>query len=171
MLLPPQRRGAGASRARSGKALIVAAMALVLAGGGYVAFRQFRTPPAPTRAAEPVVVVDPGIVQLEPFVINLSDPTGDRYFRLNLRLVLDQKHIALRAGEGGAQIKLRDRILTLLAKKRARDLTDIEGKDALRAEIAAATEKLFATPPLHDPVLDPAPAKVIDVLFTEFLIQ
>jgi len=171
MLLPPRRRGAGAPRDRSGKTLIYAAMAMVLAGGGYVAYRQFRTPPEPTRAAGPVVVVDPGMVELEPFVINLADPTGNRYFRLNLRLVLDQKHIAQRAGDARCRTKLRDRVLSILAKKRARDMTVAEAKDALRLEIAAATQELFAEPPLHDPAVDPAPAKVVDVLFTEFLVQ
>lgn len=152
--------------------ILVAAGVLVLAGGGVVVFQRTR-PAGDEDAAEakPPVVVEPTSVALEPFILNLSDPAGDRYFRLNLRLVLDQRAIAERAATGLAQVKLRDRILALLARMRAAELATMEGKERLRGELQDVTQTLLAEEPFYDSVLDPAPARVLDVLFTEFLVQ
>lgn len=152
------------------KALAIAAGVLTLAGG-LVACQE---PPAPAESATPVrapVVLEPTVVPVEPFVLNLADPEGDRYFRLTLQLVLDQRAVAERAAVGLAQAKLRDRIFALLSKKRVAQVTTVAGKELLRDELRETTEPLFATPPFHDPEHDPAPAHVLDVLFTEFLVQ
>jgi flagellar FliL protein len=117
------------------------------------------------------VPLDPGVLELDPFILNLADPAGDRYFRISLRLVLDQRAIVERAASGLAQAKLRDRILAVLSKKRAGEMTSLEGKERLRAEILAASEALLAEPPFHDAEHAPAPGHVVDVLFTEFLVQ
>lgn len=154
------------------KWLVVGAGVLAVAGSGVV-FQRSRKP-APEESAQPpkkAPVFEPGVVDLDPFVLNLADPAGDRYFRLNLRLVLDQRAIAERAADERAQVKLRDRILSLLAKKRAAQMATQEGRESLRTELATLTEPLFADAPFHDPETDAAPARVIDVLFTEFLVQ
>jgi len=160
----------------SKKVVIVAAVGLLLAGGGVVGYTQYARSKAAEHAAEaepvkPAVVVDPGAVDLEPFVVRLADPAGDRYFRLNVQLVLDQKVIAKRADTGLGQVKLVDLVLEILSKKRASDLVTVEGKEALREELGAAVTTLFAEEPLYDAAVDPAPARVIDVFFTEFLVQ
>jgi len=158
----------------SKKVVILAAVGLLLAGGGVVGYTQFaKKAPPPTEAepAKPAVVVDPGVVDLEPFVVRLGDPAGDRYFRLNLQVVLDQKVIAKRAGSGLGQVKLVDLVLEILSKKRARELVTVEGKEALREELRTAVTALFAEEPMYDAAVDPAPASVIDVFFTEFLVQ
>jgi len=151
------------------KWLVLAAVALLLGGGGVVVLQ--RREQAPEPAAKKPVAFEPGVLELEPFVLNLADPAGDRYFRLGLRLVLDQRAIAERAAEGLGQVKLRDRILSVLSKKRAGDMTRVEGKEHLRAEILAASEALLGEPPFHEAARDPAPARVVDVLFMEFLVQ
>lgn len=161
---------AAAPSPRSRKALVlVGAALLALAGGGVVALRLGKGESAPER--KPAVVSEPGVVEIEPFVLNLPDPAGDRYFRLNLRLVLDQRAVAQRTGQGLPMVKLHDRLLSVLAHKRATELATAEGKEALRAEIWAAAQPLFDAPPFHDPTHDPAPARILDVLFTEFLLQ
>jgi flagellar FliL protein len=170
MSRPHEHDGSSVPSNQSGKAMLLVAGALLLAGGGVVAYRQMN-PPAEPGATKPVVVVNPGIVQIEPFVINLADPAGDRYFRLNLQLVLDQKAIAERASGQFAQVKIRDKVFSILSKKLARHMATVEGKESLRGELGKATEALFAEAPLYDAAIDPAPAKVIDVLFTEFLVQ
>jgi flagellar FliL protein len=172
MLAPDIPRSSSARR-RSGKALLlVAASVLVLAAAGVVAYLGLGREPEAEGAPPPKpVVVDPGVVEFEPFVLNLADPSGDRYFRLALRLVLDQRAIAEQASAGLGHVKLRDRVLSILARKRASELASAEGKDVLRAELWAATEPLLATEPLHAPASSDAPARLLDVLFTEYLLQ
>lgn len=155
----------------AGKIPILVAGVLVLAGGGFVAFRKLSKEPGPAIEEKKPVVLDPGVLELDPFILNLADPAGDRYFRLNLSLVLDQMPIAQRAGEGRAVVKLRDRVLTVLAKKRASQLTSVAGKEQLRAELQAMSESLMTEEPFYLPEIDPAPAHVLDVLFVEFLVQ
>ncbi|NOT32168.1 MAG: flagellar basal body-associated FliL family protein [Planctomycetes bacterium] len=150
------------------KALVIAAGVLALAGG-VLACQETRAPAE--SGAKPPVVLEPTVVPVEPFVLNLADPEGDRYFRLTLQLVLDQRAVAERAAGGLAQAKLRDRIFALLSKKRVAQVTTVEGKELLRTELRETTGPLFATPPFHDAEHDPAPAHVLDVLFTEFLVQ
>jgi len=165
---------APAPRARGGKSLgILAAAVLTLAVAGVVGYTRFArgsAAPAGPAPLAPVVVV-PAVVDLEPFVVRLADPTGDRYFRLNVQVVLDQQPIAARAGTGLGRVKLVDLVLALLAKKRARELVTVAGKEALRAELQTEITGLLAEEPLYDPAVDPAPAAVLDVLFTEFLVQ
>lgn len=164
---------AEAAPSRGGKKLpILVASVLALAGSGVVAWRKLAAKPHEGAAPEPKPVVrEPGVVELEPFVQSLADPTGDRFLRLNLRLVLDQRAIAERAATGLAQAKLRDRVLAVLARKRAAQLATLEGKELLREEIRQAAAALMDEAPFHLPATDPAPAHVRDVLFLEFLLQ
>jgi flagellar basal body-associated protein FliL len=163
----PPRKGA-AKRLR--KWILLGASVLVVALGGVVALRRS----GKAASAEPVkkpVVVEPSAVEPEPFVLNLSDPAGDRYFRLKLSLVLDQRAIAERLEAGLAQAKLRDSLLSILARKRASQMTSTDGKELLRAELMAAAEGLLGEAPFFLEETDPAPARVLDVYFTEFLVQ
>jgi flagellar protein FliL len=166
---------AEAAPSKGGKKLpILVASVLALGAGGFVAYRKLAAVEGAgveKKGEEKAVVVDPGVLEVEPFVLNLADPAGDRYFRLNLRLVLDQRAIAERAGTGLSQVKMRDRLLGLLSKKRASAVTSLEGKELLRNEIWGAAEALLAEPPFYEPETDPAPARVLDVLFMEFLVQ
>jgi len=173
MSTPQGQTPAGAPPKKSSKKwLVLAAAALLLAGGGVVVLQRRAKPTEQTEKNEKKpVAFEPGVVELEPFVLNLTDPAGDRYFRLVVRLVLDQRAIAERAAGGLGQVKLRDRILSVLSKKRASEMTSLEGKERLRAELMSASESVLAEPPLHDSENDPAPARVVDVFFTEFLVQ
>lgn len=155
------------------KLVILGAAVLVLAGAGVVGYTKFAKKPAaePEPEAPKPLVVDPGVVDLEPFVVRLADPAGDRYFRLHVEIVLDQKAIAKRADTGLGQVKLVDLVLELLAKKRASELVTVAGKELLREELRASVTTLFAEQPLYDEAVDPAPASVLDVFFTEFLVQ
>lgn len=165
---------ASAPPSKGGKKLpILIASVLLLAGVGVVAFQKLAKKPDATHEAEAKkpVVIDPGVLEPEPFVFNLTDPTGDRYVRIRLSIVLDQKTIAKRAETGLAEVKLRDRVLAMLAKKRASQLTSPEGKEHVRQELMKLIESLLLEPPFHEEGTDPASAHVQDVLFNEFLVQ
>jgi flagellar FliL protein len=102
---------------------------------------------------------EPGVVALEPFVLNLADPEGDRYLRLTLSIAVDRAEVAERAASELEQTRLRDLVLTVLGAKLAEEITSFEGKEALRAELRRALAPYFEG------------ARVLDVFFTEFLVQ
>ncbi|MSR63030.1 MAG: flagellar basal body-associated FliL family protein [Planctomycetes bacterium] len=183
---------------KGGTLSVIAALLLALGGGGYVAYREFAPAEHAAGSAKmPVVPSDPGVIEIEPFILNLADPSGDRYFRLKLSLLIDRKAAVRKAESGLPQVKLRDRVLSVLSKKHASDLTTVEGKEALRAQLLAAVECLLSEPtffagsssaPSGDGEGDdgegggaesaPSDAEselpsvhVLDVLFTEFLVQ
>jgi len=165
----PEGQPADAPSERGGKKrLVIAAALLLLAGAGVVAFQRKAAHEPVAKAVEPS---EPGVVELAPFVLNLADPAGDRYFRVTVRLVLDRREIAERAQGGLAQAKLRDQILSVLSKKHAGEVISLEGRDQLRSEIVSASDQLLARPPFRDEERDKSPARVVDVYFTEFLVQ
>lgn len=165
-----QPAAADSSKKSATKRLVLVASALLLAGAGVVVFQRKAATDTQAEVEKKPVPLDPGVVEFEPFILNLADPAGDRYFRLDLRLVLDQRMVAERASRGLSRALLRDRILSILSKKRGTEMTTVAGRENLRAELMAASEALLAKPPLHEDA-DPAAAHVIDVFFTEFLVQ
>jgi uncharacterized protein YlzI (FlbEa/FlbD family)/flagellar basal body-associated protein FliL len=135
MSSPQGQPAAAPSRGGGKKWLVLAAGALALAGAGVVVFqRQKDSPASDAKKAESTT---PGVVELEPFVLNLADPAGDRYLRLTVRLALDRREVAERAESGLAQAKLRDGILSALSKKRASEVTSADGRESLRSEVRA----------------------------------
>ena len=104
--------------------------------------------------------MEPGIGALDPFVVNLADPGGQRFLRLTLRLVLESEEVATHFEEDElARARVRSAILELLTMQTADHVVTAEGKAELKKEIVER-----ATHALEH-------AKVIDVLFTEFVVQ
>ena len=166
--------------------LVLGALVVVLAGVGVIGYLQFGPRKPASEAGHPrPVPTEPGVAELEPFVLNLADAAGDRFLKVTVRLVLDQKDIAEKINqEGLAGVKLRDRILSLLATQSANELTTTEGRNELRAEIARVVEPLFESAPFLEQEQDhegekarennsdgAPPAHVLEVFFTEFLVQ
>lgn len=160
---------------KKGKLIAIVATAVLLGGAGVV-FKLRGSSPEEGAAAEghggaeegeeghggtPHASADqPGSVTPEPFVLNLADPEGDRYLRLALRILLDDGAVAERiTGEVLELARVRDRLLTVLSSKTADEITSYEGKEDLRAELARAVAPLFGE------------AKVLEIYFTEFLVQ
>jgi flagellar protein FliL len=150
---------AGATKKPKKKRLLLFVMVAVLTlgsvggVGGYFYTHRNRAPAVPPPA-------DPGIAALDPFVVNLADAGGQRFVRLTLRLVLETKHAAeeLKEDELG-RMRARSSILELLSLQTADRLVTPEGKAELKKSIAErATHALGHT-------------KVVDVLFTEFVVQ
>ena len=80
-----------------------------------------------TKAAEGVTFA------LEPFVVNLSDPTGTRFLKVSLQLELTGPAVMEKAKTKTPQI--RDAIITLLTSKTSDALISPEGKLQLKDEI------------------------------------
>ena len=171
----PAAAAAAAAPAKAGGSktiiFIVAGVVLVAAAGGG-AFWYARKTAQPAAAAsgekaekaekaeadEPEV--ERGMVSLEPFVVNLADPGGTRFLRAGVRLILSSPKTAEHLQKNEVSLtKARSTILELLSEQMADKLITVEGKAELKKEIIARLkEKLEGT-------------KVIDVLFSEFVVQ
>jgi flagellar FliL protein len=167
---PPTKR-----RASFGKVMIILLLALASsAGGGIIAFVLInRTMSAQARALEnpdkareaeqeriAAMLEKSAVLPLEPFVVNLADSDAARYLRIKINLLVDDKSkVAQITFNQPLQLKLRDVILESLTTKTSQDLINEEGKKKLRREIQDKLALYFREP------------KLVDVMFTEFVIQ
>ncbi len=142
--------------------LLVIIVLAVAAGGGGAYFYFMKAAPAHAREAEAEPEPPPptGIVPLEPFVVNLADTGATRFLRVSLSLVVPDEVQAKEIEEHAIEkARVRSAILELLAEQHAEKLVTPEGKEELKKNIAERIEHAA-----HE-------LKVVDVLFSEFVIQ
>jgi flagellar FliL protein len=167
---PPQKGGSSI-----GKMLMVVLLAIVSsAGGGVVSFvlisrtlsaqAKSADNPDKTKEAEQekiaALLQKSAVLPLEPFVVNLADADSARYLRIKISLMIDDKSKVKEITENQPlQQKVRDVILQSLTAKTSQDLIDEEGKNKLRKELQDKVSLYFREP------------KLVDVMFTEFVIQ
>jgi flagellar FliL protein len=164
---PPRKGGSS-----MGKMLLVVLLALVSsAGGGLISFvlisrtlsAQGKPAEKPEKAEQERIaemLEKSAVIPLEPFVVNLADTDAARYLRIKISLMVDDKNKLKEVSENQAlQLKVRDVILQSLTAKRSQDLINVEGKNNLRHEIQDKVAIYFRGP------------KLVDVMFTEFVIQ
>lgn len=139
--------------------MIVVVLLVLLAGGGGAAY-WFLLRGESASAAETPPVEEPGMVALDPFVVNLADPDGARFLRVTLKLVLDNAEKAKTLEEDQvARARVRSTVLEFLTQQTADRLVTPEGKSELKKQIAER-----ASGATHG-------TEVIDVLFSEFVVQ
>jgi flagellar FliL protein len=110
-------------------------------------------------AAEPPLA-DRGLLSFEPFLVNLADAGGTRFLKVNVQLVLGTAEEAKHVQETPVVLmELRSAILEILTQQSASALVTAPGKQALKAAIKANIATLLKG------------QKVIDVLFSEFVVQ
>lgn len=159
--------GGGGSKLLS--LLLVALVAGLAAGGGVAAVMYFGGGAKNAEAAQgeegeakhdakpPVVSA---VIGFEPFVVNLADPSGDRYLKVSLRVVANDAHVAEAFEKDElTKARVRDRIISVLTSKMFGDISNPTGKEALRRELAKEINTVLP----HDAVQE--------VLFVEFAIQ
>jgi flagellar FliL protein len=136
--------------------LVLALATLVLGSAAGATWAHFRRP----SASEPPPPPPPAIVAFDPFVVNLADVARSRFLRVTMQLVVESEaHKALIEGDEVSRARVRSSILELLAKQTAERVLAPEGKAELKAQIAAVVSGTVPT------------LKVVDVLFTEFIVQ
>jgi flagellar protein FliL len=159
------------------KMLMIVVLALVSsAGGGVVSFMLIsktmgvQAAPAAGEHAEEgkaeeeenlaEALEKSAVLPLEPFVVNLADREAARYLRIKISLMIDDKELLPHVVENQAlQLKIRDIILQSLTNKTSDELIHEDGKNKLRHEIQEKVTVYFREP------------KLVDVMFTEFVIQ
>ena len=164
----PKKQGGSAM----GKMLLMVVLALVSsAGGGVVSFvlisrtlnAQAKATEKPEKAEQEKItemLEKSAVIPLEPFVVNLADTDAARYLRIKISLMVDDKTKLKDVAENQAlQLKVRDVILQSLTAKHSQELINAEGKNNLRHEIQEKVTMYFRGP------------KLVDVMFTEFVIQ
>lgn len=158
--LSPSQTGGNSSK--RGRLLLIGGgvLVVVLGVGGFVlgsvlgGNRQAAAPAAP-------VIPPPIFVPLDAFTVNLKSEDGDRFLHTGLSLKVADAETQARLGQ--YQPEARSRILLLLSARQPADLATMEGKRKLAQDVQAAISQPFA------PGLPPQ--KILDVLFTSFVVQ
>jgi flagellar FliL protein len=186
--------GAEGGKKTKGRLVIVIGVVIALAAGGAAAWFLLgagkKGEPAEVKVA---AVKPPTFFTLDPFVVNLAGEV-QHYLQVGIDLKIADEHVK-------DQIKahlpeIRNGVLLLLSSKQVDELSTLEGKNRLRAEIREAVNQPLGvhTPPAAQLVAPPAeagggeahaaeakpaadraepePAEgVLEVLLTSFVIQ
>jgi flagellar FliL protein len=152
------------------KKIIVIAVVLVVVLGGAAAALMFLAPglvpglgekpaetPAAANGAAPGVPALGVIFPLNPFIVNLRDPLGKRYLKVEMSFELPNE--GAKQEVAGKLPPIRNDILLLLSNQSFEDIADSEGKRRLRDQV-----KDRANAYLTD-------NQVINIYFSEFVVQ
>jgi flagellar FliL protein len=158
---PVQKRGKGKLF------IILGAVFLLLGGGGAAAYFTLLSPaPAEGEAAAAAAEDEHkpaeahGLVSFEPFIVNLADTGGRRFLRISVRLLVPEEEEAKEIEEHKVTVeRLRASILEILSSQTSEQVASLEGKTALKHQIAERAK----------PILEPI--EVADVLFSDFVVQ
>ncbi len=168
----PKADAAAAAPAGSKKKLVVIAVAavLLLGGGGGAAWYFMQggdaaaeqdSPKESKKKKKKESDVKPEYVPVEPFTVNLQPENGEQYLQVQFTLQVGGAEQATLIKDNMAIV--RNRVLLLLSGKKASDISTVEGKQQLAAEIQAIIKEPFEK--------EGDEQDVTDVLFTSFIIQ
>lgn len=141
---------------------IIGAGVVIILAGGFVGWKFFLHKEGDTGTAAATVehgkeVVQGHIVPLDPFVVNLAEPSEVTYLKITLNLEVESENASVEIQTKMPQI--RDAILMLLTSKTAEDVKDTGGKLKLQDDMVARINHFIQT------------GKVKAVYFTEFVMQ
>ncbi|QWD10218.1 flagellar basal body-associated protein FliL [Polynucleobacter paneuropaeus] len=138
-------------------------LALALGGGAAYYFLVVKAGDKSAESSKPKVPEIQVFVPLEIFTVNLRPEPGEpqQYLQtmINLQVPSDEAAAALK----GRMPELRNRILFILTNKKASEITSVDGKNALIAEITEQVQKPFSG--------SESEQKITGVYFTSFIIQ
>ena len=142
---------------------VLLVMTIGLAGGFFMMWNKLsdlnaQANAAATSEAEQAQAASLGpLFSLDTFIVNLADAGRSRYLRVTMDLELAESNDSAELSERLPQV--RDSILMILPSKQFDDIASMEGKIALRDEIIAKLNSLFAK------------NVVTNIFFTEFVVQ
>ena len=141
------------------KKLIVLTVALVVVGGGAAAWF-LRGAGSTAKAAQEPSLETRGLLAFDTLLVNLADKNANRFLKATVQLVLGSKAEAAHVAESQVVMSaIRASMLELMTQQLATELVTAEGKTALKQAIKERIQ-----PHLKQ-------QKVIDVLFSEFVVQ
>lgn len=151
--------------------VILAALLVLTIGGGagvYLIIARKNANASHSEAKKPVEKKGPSVfAPLEPFTVNLADPSRDHYLQIGLTFEVSGTDI-------GDAIKsqmplLRSRVLLILTSKSSEELATPQGKGKLAAELVALARAALAGAAAPGALNEDR--GVIDVHFASFIIQ
>lgn len=137
-------------------------MFMILAGAGFFILWQKLPNPEPDPEQKKIeeeqaqLTVGP-VFSLEPFVVNLSDPAGNRYLRTRMTLELGKEELLEKMDK--LVFPVRDKILTILTSKKYQEIHTRQGKKQLRTEITTTVDELLGK------------GSVKNVYFSDFVVE
>jgi flagellar FliL protein len=178
--------------------IIIGLLVLVIAGGVGWYFTQNKAPAEKHATETPKPVLEPKFIPLgEKFTVNLQREEGDQYLQAGITLkVLDP---ALELKIKAAMPEIRSKLLFLLSSKKPSELVSSQGKTILVEQVIAEVDGILgfkseapaAPAETHAPAAagemahgesapaatapaapkEPKTTGVVDVLFSDFIIQ
>jgi flagellar protein FliL len=167
----PKADAAAAPAGSKKKLIVIAAAAVLLLGGGGGAAWYFmqggdgaaahESPKESKKKKKKDAGIKPEYVPVEAFTVNLQPENGEQYLQVQFTLQVAGAEQATLVKDNMAIV--RNRVLLLLSGKRASEISTVQGKQQLAAEIQAIVQEPFDK--------DGDEQDVTDVLFTSFIIQ
>lgn len=159
---------AQASKKNNKNLIIIGVLGVLLLGAigvaAYMMGKANAPAPAPenpdatqTMPAAGTKVLSGLMVEVEPFIVNILDVDGTRYLKAAITLEVDTESAVQEAGERMPQI--RDAVLLMISNKTFGEMSDLQGKLQLRAELLTKINSFFRR------------GKVQKIYFTEFVVQ
>jgi flagellar FliL protein len=168
MKADPKADAAAAAPGSKKKLIVIAVAAVLLLGGGGAAWyltqggaAAAEESPKASKKKKKDAEAKPEYVPVEAFTVNLQPENGEQYLQVQFTLQVDGAEQATLIKDNMAIV--RNRVLLLLSGKRASEISTVEGKQQLAAEIQAIIKEPFEK--------DGDEQDVTDVLFTSFIIQ
>jgi len=97
------------------------------------------------------------MVNIETFIVNILDDQENRYLKAAITIEVDNERASLEITERMPQVK--DAILLLIGNKTFNELSDLQGKIQLRAELINRINSILVQ------------GKVKHIYFTDFVVQ
>ncbi|MBW1800612.1 MAG: flagellar basal body-associated FliL family protein [Deltaproteobacteria bacterium] len=148
------------------KIVIIALLVLILSGGGFFLLKGGILANISKEGATETSSKGSGRGQkpdigptysLETFIVNLVDPHGKKYLKVKLDLELDREEVREEIDKRLPQF--RDTILTMLSSKTFQDISSMEGKLQLRAEIISMLNQYLRS------------GMISNIYFIDFIVQ
>lgn len=145
--------------------IILGVTILLLGGGGFFAYTKLMGPkPAAVeggeateeKKGEPEKAIGE-VLPLDPFVVNLADPSGKRYLKLKVELELETPAAVEKAKQ--VSPKLRDMVIMMLTSLSFEEVMTPEGKIRIRDELLERFNQTMR------------PDRIKNIYFTEFVVQ
>lgn len=154
---PEEEQNEVRGKPKSRKLLIIVCLAVVLLGaGGAGAYYKFVRGPYGGLYGEKEVE-KPAYYGMNTFMVNLADPGSKRFLKATIKLKVSSAAVAKECTS--LDFELRDLILTLLSSKESEDIVTPDDKLILKKQIIETVNRALPK------------GKVLDVYFTDFLIQ
>jgi flagellar FliL protein len=161
----PKQAAAAPKKNRSKIVIIALVVILVAVGGGsyfYITKVMAARKPAAEVKKKPTSEHDDSevkeVVELQPFIVNLSDTSDARYLRMTVSLGIGASETPEKPNPLFTT-KVRNAMISVLTTKTSEQVLSAEGKAALRKELLEAARSVSEEP------------QVIAIYITDFIVQ